>query len=112
MRIANLTHGALYMLGAYIGVSILKSVPNLWLAAILSGLVVALFGGLLERFVLRKLGGNVLGQFLHVVFGYTSTPEVTTFVAWLTYIVVVLALFLRPVRRIPAASSAPVTVQP
>ena len=64
MRIANLTHGALYMLGAYIGVSILKSVPNLWLAAILSGLVVALFGGLLEKFVLRKLGGNVLGQVL------------------------------------------------
>jgi branched-chain amino acid transport system permease protein len=64
MRIANLTHGALYMLGAYIGVSILKSVPNLWLAAILSGLVVALFGGILERLILRKLGGNVLGQVL------------------------------------------------
>jgi branched-chain amino acid transport system permease protein len=64
MRIANLTHGALFMLGAYLGVSILKSVPNLWLAALLSGLVVAAFGGLLERFVLRKLGGNVLGQVL------------------------------------------------
>ena len=33
MRIANLTHGSLLMLGAYIGVSILKFVPNLWLAA-------------------------------------------------------------------------------
>jgi branched-chain amino acid transport system permease protein len=28
MRIANLTHGALFMLGAYIGVSILRVVPN------------------------------------------------------------------------------------
>ena len=64
MRIANLTHGALYMLGAYIGVSILKAVPNLWAAAVLSGLVVALFGGLLEKLILRKLGGNVLGQVL------------------------------------------------
>jgi branched-chain amino acid transport system permease protein len=64
MRIANLTHGALYMLGAYIGVSIMKTVPNLWLAAILSGLIVAAFGGLLEKLVLRKLGGNVLGQVL------------------------------------------------
>jgi len=64
MRIANLTHGALYMLGAYIGVSILKVVPNLWAAAILSGLVVAAFGGVLEKLVLRKLGGNVLGQVL------------------------------------------------
>jgi branched-chain amino acid transport system permease protein len=64
MRIANLTHGALFMLGAYLGVSILKVVPNLWLAALLAGIVVAAFGGLLERFVLRKLGGNVLGQVL------------------------------------------------
>ncbi|OAI52600.1 ABC transporter permease [Betaproteobacteria bacterium SCGC AG-212-J23] len=64
MRIANLTHGALYMLGAYIGVSILKTVPNLWVAAILSGLVVAVFGGLLEKLILRRLGGNVLGQVL------------------------------------------------
>ena len=55
-------------------------------------------------------GGNVLGQFLHVVLGYTATPEVTTFVAWLAYIAIVLALFLRPVRRFPAAS-APAAVQ-
>jgi len=64
MRIANLTHGALYMLGAYFGVSILKVVPNLWLAALLGGLGVALLGGLFERFILRKLQGNVLGQVL------------------------------------------------
>src|SRR5262245_55964628 len=64
MRIANLTHGALYMLGAYLGVSILKGVPNLWVAAIAAGLVVAIFGGLLERLILRRLGGNVLGQVL------------------------------------------------
>src|SRR5688572_29339440 len=64
MRIANLTHGALFMLGAYIGVSILKTLPNLWLAALLAGAVVALFGFFLERLILRKLGGNVLGQVL------------------------------------------------
>jgi branched-chain amino acid transport system permease protein len=64
MRIANLTHGALFMLGAYVGVSILKVVPNLWVAALLGGLVVAAFGGLLERFILRKLSSNSLGQVL------------------------------------------------
>lgn len=64
MRIANLTHGGLFMLGAYLGVSILKVVPNLWVAALLSGLAVALFGGLLEKLILRKLAGNVLGQVL------------------------------------------------
>ena len=64
MRIANLTHGALFMLGAYVGVTILKYIPNLWLAALLGGLVVALFGGLIERFILRALAGNALGQVL------------------------------------------------
>ncbi|HSD53961.1 MAG TPA: branched-chain amino acid ABC transporter permease [Burkholderiales bacterium] len=64
MRIANLTHGALFMLGAYLGVSILKVVPNLWLAALAGGLAVAAFGGLLERFLLRQLAGNILGQVL------------------------------------------------
>lgn len=64
MRIANLTHGALFMLGAYFGVSILKVVPNLWLAALLGGLAVALLGGLFERLILRRLIGNELGQVL------------------------------------------------
>src|SRR3954451_4910447 len=64
MRIANLTHGGLFMLGAYLGVTILKVVPNLWAAALLSGLAVALFGGLLEKLILRNLAGNVLGQVL------------------------------------------------
>ena len=64
MRIANLTHGALFMLGAYVGVTILKYVPNLWLAALLGGLVVALLGGLFERFILRALAGNAFGQVL------------------------------------------------
>jgi branched-chain amino acid transport system permease protein len=64
MRIANLTHGALFMLGAYLGVSVLKFVPSLWLAALIGGLAVAVFGGLIERFLLRQLAGNVLGQVL------------------------------------------------
>jgi branched-chain amino acid transport system permease protein len=64
LRIANLTHGALFMLGAYVGVSILKYIPNLWIAALLGALVIAAFGGLYERFILRPLAGNALGQVL------------------------------------------------
>ncbi|MDQ2965138.1 MAG: FTR1 family protein, partial [Chloroflexota bacterium] len=41
-------------------------------------------------------GGNLLGQFLRVLFGYTSTPEVTTLVVHVAYVVIVLALYLRP----------------
>ena len=48
----------------------------------------------------------MLGQLLRALFGYTSSPELTTFVVWLTYIVVVLTLYLRPIKRIPAAAAA------
>lgn len=64
MRIANLTHGALFMLGAYVGASALKLVPSLWFAALAAALAVGAFGMLVERFLLRKLAGNVLGQVL------------------------------------------------
>jgi high-affinity iron transporter len=52
-----------------------------------------------------------IGQFLRALFGYTSTPEVITVVVWVTYVVVALALFLRPVRRVPAPAKT-ATSQP
>src|SRR5271167_919210 len=64
MRIANLTHGSLFMLGAYLGVTLLKVVPNLWVTALLAGLAVAAFGGLVERLLLRPLTTKPLGQVL------------------------------------------------
>jgi high-affinity iron transporter len=53
--------------------------------------------------------GNLVGEFLRALFGYTSTPELTTFVVWITYVVVVLALYLRPLRGpdVPASTPAP-----
>lgn len=51
--------------------------------------------------------GNLVGQFLRAMFGYTATPELTTFVVWLTYVVVVLTLYLRPVKQTPAPAPAP-----
>ena len=51
--------------------------------------------------------GNLLGQFLRALFGYTSTPEVTTLVVHVAYVVTVLALYLRPTTpRPPLASPA------
>jgi len=81
MRIANLMHGALYMLGAYVGISVLKYVPNLWLAALIGGLLVAAFGGLIERFILRALAGNSLGQVL-VTLGISFIIADACLVVW------------------------------
>jgi branched-chain amino acid transport system permease protein len=52
------------MLGAYIGLSVLRAGHSFGLAMLAAGLAVALLGGLIERFVLRRLAGNPLAQVL------------------------------------------------
>jgi branched-chain amino acid transport system permease protein len=64
MRIPNLTHGSMFMLGAYFGVSCIAWGSGFWEAALVAGLGVALFGGIIERFVLRRLAGAELAQVL------------------------------------------------
>ncbi len=64
MRIPNLMHGSFFMLGAYFGVTFLERGINFWLAALLSGVAMALIGGLIERFLLKRLSGQELPQVL------------------------------------------------
>jgi branched-chain amino acid transport system permease protein len=64
MRIPNLTHGSMFMLGAYLGVTCIALGLGFWPAALLAGLGVALFGAVIERFVLRRLVGAELAQVL------------------------------------------------
>ncbi|HMF21204.1 MAG TPA: branched-chain amino acid ABC transporter permease [Pseudolabrys sp.] len=68
MRIPNLTHGSLFMLGAYFGatfaIGIFGVKMNFWLAAVLATLVVALLGAVVERLLLRRLPGDQLAQVL------------------------------------------------
>ena len=49
---------------------------------------------------------GVFGSILRALVGYSSTPEWITFLTWLGYVVIVLALYLRPVRPAPARSTA------
>jgi high-affinity Fe2+/Pb2+ permease len=47
---------------------------------------------------------------LRAVFGYTSTPEWTTLVTWVVYVVGVLVLYLQPMKPknpAPISSSIP-----
>src|SRR5437764_2393128 len=64
MRIPNLTHGSLFMLGAYFGVSLIALGLGFWPAAIVAAFGVAVFGGLVERLLLRRLPGAELAQVL------------------------------------------------
>ncbi len=64
LRVPNLAHGALFMLGAYIGATLLNAGVTFWLAAIGSGLCVGVLGIILEAALLRRLAGNEQGQVL------------------------------------------------
>jgi branched-chain amino acid transport system permease protein len=64
MRIPNLMHGSFFMLGAYFGVSLLAREVNFWVAALASGLAMAVIGAVVERFLLRRLAGQELAQVL------------------------------------------------
>ncbi len=41
-----------------------------------------------------------IGQLLRAMFGYTSSPEWITLITWLVYVVVVMYLYLRPLRPV------------
>jgi branched-chain amino acid transport system permease protein len=64
MRIANLTHGSLFMLGTYVAATLVRDGHNLIVAASVSMITIAILGGLIERFILRRLSGNSQGQVL------------------------------------------------
>ena len=64
MRIPNLAHGSFFMLGAYFAVTLIRLGLGFWPAALLAGLGVALFGGIVERLILRRLAGAELAQVL------------------------------------------------
>src|SRR5579871_1615920 len=68
MRIPNLTHGSMFMVGAYLGTSFLSGALgftlDFWTAAVLAAVEVAILGALMERLLLRRLGGQQLAQVL------------------------------------------------
>ena len=81
MRIPNLTHGSLFMLGAYFGVSLIGWGVGFWPAAVAGGLGVAVLGGLIERLLLRRLPGAELAQVL-VTLGLSFMIADTCLMQW------------------------------
>ena len=67
MRVVNLSHGAFYMLGGYLGWSIVKATGNWPLALLVGGLSIALLGFVFERTMLGRVRGNDLPETLLTV---------------------------------------------
>jgi branched-chain amino acid transport system permease protein len=60
MRVVNLTHGAFYMAGGFIGLSVLKFSGSWLLAVLAGGMMMAALAFIEERFLLRWARGNDL----------------------------------------------------
>jgi branched-chain amino acid transport system permease protein len=55
LGVLNFAHGALFMLGAYLCMQIMRIVPSFWIGLALGPLVVAALGVVVERFLLRRV---------------------------------------------------------
>jgi branched-chain amino acid transport system permease protein len=64
LRIANLSHGAYFMLGAYVGLAVLERGHGFLMALLAAAVGVGALGAVVERVVLRRLSGNSLSQVL------------------------------------------------
>ncbi len=58
MNVINLAHGAFYLLGGYVGLSIVRHTGNFWLALLVAPLLVGGLGLVIEFFILRRLYGR------------------------------------------------------
>ena len=64
MNIVNLAHGSYYLLGAYVGLTVVTRTGNFILALIAGAVTVGILGLLMQRFLLRHLEKEHLAQVL------------------------------------------------
>jgi branched-chain amino acid transport system permease protein len=64
MRIVNMTHGSYYLLGGYVGLTVIWQAGSFLLAVLAGAVAIALLGVGEWSMFLRRLGGQELGQVL------------------------------------------------
>jgi len=67
MRVVNLAHGSYFLLGGYVGLSVIWKTKSFPLALLCGAVAIALVGAGMERIFLRRLAGQTLGQVLMTV---------------------------------------------
>ena len=64
MRVVNLSHGAFYLLGGYLGVTVFRATGNWWLSLLAGGVGIAILGLFFERVLLERVRGQALPETL------------------------------------------------
>jgi branched-chain amino acid transport system permease protein len=80
-RVVNFAHGALYMLGAYIGFSVSQH-SNFWVALVAAPAVMAVVGALLDRYGFRLLQDREPLNVVLVTFGLLLVLEDLVVFVW------------------------------
>ena len=82
MTVVNFSHGALYMLGAYVGFTLLRLTGSFAAALVLAPLLVGTLGLLVERFLIRRLYGRGPDDPLLLTFGLSLVIVETARLIW------------------------------
>ncbi len=64
MRIINLAHGSFYLIGGYIGLTIILATGSFWLGLLIAPLVVGALSAAVHRLLLQRVQNNELAQVL------------------------------------------------
>jgi branched-chain amino acid transport system permease protein len=67
MRVVNMAHGAYYLFGGYVGLTVAQKSGSFTLAVIAGGASVVVLGFFVDRFLIRRTGENHLAQVLLTV---------------------------------------------
>ena len=81
MKILNLAHGSYYLLGGYIGLTIMRHTGSFTLAVLGGAVLVAIIGAVMERFFLRRIQLQELPQTL-LTFGFLFIFADLSMVIW------------------------------
>ena len=69
MTVVNFSHGAFYMLGAYMGFFLFGFTKNFWFSLVIAPILVGIFGLIVERLLIRPLYGRSPDDPLLLTFG-------------------------------------------
>lgn len=67
MRVVNMAHGAYYLIGGYVGLTVAQRTGSFALAVLAGGAAVVVLGFFVDRFLIRRIGENHLAQVLLTV---------------------------------------------
>lgn len=81
MKIVNVAHGSYYMLGGYIGLSVMRWTGNFYLAMLVGALTIAVIGLLMERIFLRRYYLQDMPQVL-LTMGFALIFRDLAFIIW------------------------------